>query len=197
MNPFYQLLPCPVCRTASSGPQGCCDGCAAELFDPEHGLYSLSLGTYEGALERAVRAYKFHGVRRLSQVFGQRLGASLQDSAWQPDLICAVPLHPQRFLQRGYNQSALVGRVAARGAGLPYRSLLRRVRTTRQQAKLGATARQQNVAGAFRSAALQGERVVLVDDVMTSGATVTECALALFGAGASKVYIATVARAEH
>lgn len=100
-------------------------------------------------------------------------------------------------MQRGYNQSALVARVAAKQTGLPYRPLLGRVRTTRQQAQLGAAARQENVAGAFRAAALSGEQVLLVDDVMTSGATVTECALTLFAAGAGRVYVATLARARH
>ncbi len=100
-------------------------------------------------------------------------------------------------MQRGFNQSALVARTAAKRSGLPHRPLLARVRTTRQQARLGAAERQGNVAGAFRSAPLAGERVLLVDDVMTSGATVTECALTLFAAGASRVYVATLARAQH
>ena len=127
---------------------------------------------------------------------GQSLAECLEASEWQVDVLCAVPLHPLRYMQRGYNQSALIARVAARERGLPYRPLLRRVRSTRQQARLGGTARQDNVTGAFRAAPLVGEQVVLVDDVMTSGATVTECALALFAAGAGRVYVATVARAQ-
>lgn len=193
---MYSLLTCPVCRTAGSGPQGCCARCAASLFAPHIGPFELSLGPYTGPLERAVRAYKFGGVRRLGQLFGTGVAESLEASAWPVDVLCAVPLHPLRYMQRGYNQSALVARVAARRRGLPYRPLLRRVRSTRQQARLGAAARQRNVAGAFYAAPLSGEGVVLVDDVMTSGATVTECALALFAAGAGRVYVATVARAQ-
>jgi ComF family protein len=192
---FYSLLRCPVCRTRSSGPKGCCAVCAASLFSPQIEPTTLSLGVYEGALERAIRAYKFHGVRRLSTLFGQELAEALKGLQEQPDVLCAVPLHPTRFMQRGYNQSALVGKVAASHAGLPYRALLRRTRATRQQAKLGVEARQGNVVGAFRAKPLEGERVLLIDDVMTSGATLTECALELFRAGAGRVYIATLARA--
>jgi len=193
---MYQLLKCPVCRAAGSGPLGLCARCAGSLLEPTIGAFELSLGPYSGPLERAVRAYKFGGVRRLGRLFGQGLADVLAASGWQADVICAVPLHPLRYMQRGYNQSALVARVAARQSGLPYRPLLRRVRATRQQARLGGAARQGNVAGAFRASPLEGERVVLVDDVMTSGATVTECALTLFTAGASRVYVATVARAH-
>ena len=193
---MYQLLRCPVCHSAGSGRRGCCAQCAASLFAPHIGPFELSLGPYTGPLEKAVRAYKFGGVRRLGQLFGTELADGLEASAWPIDVFCAVPLHPLRLLQRGYNQSAVVARAAARRSGLPYRPLLRRVRSTRQQARLGAAARQHNVAGAFRAAPLSGEQVVLVDDVMTSGATVTECALALFAAGAGRVYVATVARAR-
>lgn len=193
---MYQLFSCPICRSAGSGSQGLCERCAKSLLAPQLGAFELSLGVYGGTLEQAVRAYKFQGVRRLGQLFGVELAHSLEVSRWHVDMLCAVPLHPLRFMQRGYNQSAVVARAAAKEIGLPYRPLLRRVRSTRQQARLGATARQNNVAGAFRAAPLAGERVVLVDDVMTSGATVTECALALFAAGAGRVYVATVARAR-
>ena len=191
---FYQLLRCPVCRAARSGPLGCCARCASSLFAPTVGAFELSLGPYSGPLEQAIRAYKFQQTRRLGRLFGQALAETLRVAGWPLELVCAVPLHPLRQMQRGYNQSALVAEVAARHTGLPYRPLLRRVRTT-QQARLGAGARQRNVAGAFRCAPLSGEQVLLVDDVLTSGATVTECALTLFAAGAGRVYVATLARA--
>lgn len=193
---MYSLLRCPVCRGAGSGPQGLCSRCAATLLEPTVGAFELFLGSYEGALERAVRAYKFAGVRRLGGFFGAALADALTASVWEPDVLCAVPLHPVRFMQRGYNQSALVAQAAAKRSGLPYRALLRRVRATRQQARLGGGDRQGNVAGAFASSPLHGEKVALIDDVLTSGATVTECALTLLGAGASRVYVATIARAQ-
>ena len=192
---MYGLIRCPVCHTARSGRDGLCKRCAEGLFEPEIGPFELSLGVYGGRLERAVRAYKFHGTRQLGGFFGRQLAATLSAAAWPVDTFCAVPLHVTRYLHRGYNQSALVAQSAAARSGLPYRPLLRRVRTTQQQAKLGAAAREGNVSRAFYSQQLSGERVLLVDDVMTSGATVTECALTLLGAGAGQVYVATVARA--
>ena len=193
---MYSLLRCPVCRGAGSGPQGLCGRCREGLLEPLVSPFELSLGVYNGALERAVRAYKFGNVRRLGGFFGAALADALTASGWEADLLCAVPLHPVRFMQRGYNQSALLARAAAKGSGLPYRAVLKRVRSTRQQARLGGGDRQGNVAGAFVASALQGERVVLFDDVLTSGATATECALTLLGAGASRVYVATIARAQ-
>lgn len=106
-----------------------------------------------------------------------------------------MPLHTVRFMKRGYNQSALIGRALARELDLPYRSLLKRTRRTRQQAKLGRDARLTNLQNAFHAQPLRGEAVLLVDDVYTTGATVTECALELLCKGAGRVYIATVARA--
>lgn len=192
---MHGLIRCPVCHTAGSGRDGICKGCAEGLFEPEIGPFELSLGVYGGQLERAVRAYKFHGTRQLGGLFGRQLATTLAAAAWPVDTLCAVPLHVTRYLHRGYNQSALVAQSAAAHSGLTYRPLLRRVRTTQQQAKLGAAAREDNVSRAFHSQQLSGERVLLVDDVMTSGATVTECALTLLGAGAGQVYVATVARA--
>jgi ComF family protein len=170
-------------------------GCEASLFSPRVGTFTLTLGTYEGALARAVRALKFGGVRRLCQPFGARLALEVARAGWPIDTVCAVPLHPLRHLMRGYNQSALVAEVAAQHLRLPYRPIVRRTRRTRQQARLTAVARQDNVAGAFRCTPLAGEQVLLVDDVRTSGATATECALALFAAGAARVYLATLAAA--
>ena len=192
---MYGLIRCPVCRRAPSSYSGLCKGCADGLFEPQIGEFELSLGNYGGRLEQAVRAYKFHGTRQLGGLFGRQLAATLGQAAWPVDTLCAVPLHVTRYLHRGYNQSALVAQSAATRAALPYRSLLRRVRTTKQQAKLGGAAREDNVSGAFSSQRLSGERVLLVDDVMTSGATVTECALTLLEAGASQVYVAAIARA--
>jgi ComF family protein len=190
------LLRCPVCRAAAGGPLGLCARCQEGLLEPGVSPFDLSLGVYGGPLERAVRAYKFGGVRRLGRFFGVRLAELVERAEWPLDAVCAVPLYPLRYLQRGYNQSALIARVVAQQRGLPYRPLLRRVRATRQQARLGGSARGNNVAGAFRAAPLQGERVLLIDDVQTSGATATECALTLFTAGAGRVYVATVARAQ-
>ena len=192
---FCSLSRCPICKTRPSSAKGCCATCAAALFSPHIEGFELTLGRYEGRLERAVKAFKFRGVTRLGTLFGEVMAAEVRASGWTPGLICPLPLHASRHLERGYNQAAIITQAAAKRLGVPHRHAVKRVRATQQQARLGGTERQQNVTGAFRAAPLRGERVLLIDDVMTSGATLTECSLALLEAGASGVYIAAVAKA--
>ena len=116
-----------------------------------------------------------------------------------PDLVIPVPLHPKRLRQRGYNQAVLLGETMARQWRLPFcRTNLRRIRWTEPQIELPAAERRLNVKGAFAVASpglLRGKKVLLVDDVYTTGATVMECSRTLRRAGATAVFVATVARA--
>lgn len=192
----FLLMRCPLCRRRASSALGCCADCAKELFQPSSSADQLALGEYQGRLKQAVQALKFHHVTRLSRLFGKALAQAVRQQAWQVDLVCAVPLHLTRRLGRGYNQAAMIAKITARELAVPYRPVLYRRRPTRQQAKLGAVARQSNVAEAFGCRALNGERVLLIDDVITSGATITECSLALFDAGAHRVQVAAVALAK-
>lgn len=189
------LVRCPVCRASGSSLQGCCEQCLPTLFSPAVHDDELVLGAYQGSLERAIRALKFGRATRLSVLFGRTIAELVRQSRWQVDVVCPVPLHPVRQLTRGFNQSALIARQVARHLDLPCRNLLRRSRKTRQQARLTLKERQVNVAGAFRAKGVRGAEVLLVDDVITSGATTVECRLALFAAGASRVQLAAVARA--
>ena len=193
---FYSLSRCPICKTRPSSAEGCCSACAAALFSPHMEGFELALGRYEGRLERAIRAFKFHGVTRLGVLFGEEIASAVRGSGWRPDLICPLPLHTGRRLERGYNQSAVITRTAAQRLNVAHSHALGRTRATQQQARLGESERQQNVTGAFRAKPLRGERVLLVDDVTTSGATLTEGSLALLEAGASRVYLAVVAKAS-
>jgi ComF family protein len=112
------------------------------------------------------------------------------------DAIVPVPLFWRRRLQRGFNQSELLARGLARCTGIPAVNALRRVRPTPTQAGLSNSVRRQNVAQAFRSRSVQGKRILLIDDVMTTGATAASCALALKQAGARRVALLTVARVD-
>jgi len=192
----FQLQRCPLCRRRASSAVGCCASCADELFEPIADADQIVLGEYHGALKQAVLALKFRHVTRLSRLFGGALACAVRQQAWQVDLVAAVPLHLTRRLGRGYNQAALIAKMTARELAVPYRQVLYRRRPTRQQARLGAVARQANVAEAFGCRALGGERILLIDDVITSGATITECSLALFDAGARRVQVAAVALAK-
>jgi len=155
---------------------------------------------YNEASARLVLRYKFADRMEAAPAFAHwmvRAGAELLDGA---DLILPVPLHRKRLFSRRFNQSAELARRVARLAGLPFApNLLVRARATRPQIGLSGTARRRNVAGAFRladgaAAQLAEKVVVLVDDVMTTGATVEACARALNSAGAREVRVLSLAR---
>jgi ComF family protein len=155
----------------------------------------ITLGFYSGRLEKAVRAFKFHGTTRLSKLFASELAKAVGQSGWQVHSVCPVPLHWTRRLERGYNQSALIARALAKELALPYSPVLRRSKRTKQQAKLSKLERVSNVEAAFISKPCQG-RILLIDDVVTSGATTKVCIEALLAAGASDVKVAAIARAR-
>lgn len=154
---------------------------------------------YRGHVERLVQRFKFQGDlaagRVLATIYARRLAAM---AAPRPDLMVPVPLHPRRRLRRGFNQAALLARdLGAELGGLPWMEVLRRRRSTAAQSDLPADRRRGNVRGAF---ALRhwpdGARyIALVDDVMTTGSTLDECARVLLRAGAARVDVWIVARA--
>jgi len=126
-----------------------------------------------------------------------RAGAELLDDA---DMVAPVPLHRWRLLRRRYNQAALIAAGAAKKAGVAHvPDLLERHRATPIQGHLSASARARNVAGAFRlnprhQDRVKGARIVLVDDVLTTGATVSACARVLRRGGAARIDVLTLAR---
>ena len=115
-----------------------------------------------------------------------------------PELLLPVPLHLKRLRQRGFNQAVLLGEVLAKEWQVPMaRRLLKRTRWTEPQVNLTSKQRENNVRGAFELAhaeAVKGKRVMLVDDVVTTGSTVQECAKVLKKGGAASVHVVTVAR---
>ncbi len=160
----------------------------------------LSLGPYEGALRTLIHQLKYRAKRRVAGRLAELLVAEATAAGvLAPRVVLVpVPLHPRRLAERGFNQSELLAAAVARIAklGVQPRALVRR-KDTPPQTGLSAAARRRNVAGAFavrQRARIQARTVVLVDDVLTTGATARACAGALRQAGASAVHLLTVAR---
>ncbi len=153
----------------------------------------------KGSVRRAVHRLKYHRDLALAETLAGELLALVQSEGWAVEAVVPVPLGPMRRRERGYNQAALLAFPLALGLGVPYRGgALARTRETASQVGLGAAARRRNVAGAFavvQPQAVEGKILLLVDDVMTTGATLDAAASALKNAGARRVFAVTVARA--
>jgi ComF family protein len=154
-------------------------------------------------MREAIYGLKYHYIRDLALPLGEMLGEYYQNTPLPADVIVPVPLHRRRKRERGYNQSALLAQQLGAAVQIPVRlDLLRRHRYTRSQTRLNPQQRSQNVHGAFSCApqpgiaqAIAGRRLLLVDDVLTTGATLRECAQVLRDKGARSIWALTLARA--
>ena len=150
----------------------------------------FATGKHRHILRNAVRAFKYEGVTELVEPLAARLATALRQSNCQIDVIVPVPLFADREAERGYNQAALLGQHLSATMGVVYSAdILKRDRETSQQALLTQEERRSNVRDAFEaSEAAKGLAVLLVDDVVTTGSTLGECAIALKEKGAGAVY---------
>jgi ComF family protein len=151
-------------------------------------------------LREAIGLFKFHGAVHLDRPLAGFLAHRLEDvrQNYRPELLIAVPLHRRRLQMRTYNHALLLARELGRLWRIPSPArMLRRIRPTAPQQGLPADLRRRNLKGAFAlQHRLHGERVLLVDDVFTTGATVRECAATLLAGGAGQVGVAVLARAR-
>lgn len=191
---------CATCRTAFANPfpldeSGRCALCRAGVqgFDAAY-----SFGAYEGRLRELIHLFKFEGVRTLAAPLAAFLAAACPRDE-RVDALVPMPLHWRRRWQRGFNQAGLLAAELGRRLGIPVLGAVRRVRATAPQSGLTNARRRANVARAFlpsRRCALRGLRLLLVDDVLTTGATAAACSRALRSAGAAYVAVLTLARAD-
>ena len=151
---------------------------------------------FEGNLRKAIHAFKYEHRPELARVLGGLLSGYLCANPLPADAVTAVPLHSTRERARGYNQALLLARAVAAQCNLPvWEDTLRRTRATRSQIELDAVERHANVKDAFFAAErVAGKRLLLIDDVCTTGATMDECSIALKQRGEKSVWGLALAR---
>ncbi len=155
---------------------------------------AICFGIYDGTLSEAINLFKFHGIKRLSRPLGELL---LEFNISGIDAIVPVPLSVGGLRNRGFNQSLLLAKAVSDDTGIPLiMDGLRKQTETPPQVGLPAKDRTKNLKGAFMATKqFNDKRVMLVDDVMTTGATANECSRQLLRSGAAEVVVMTLARA--
>jgi ComF family protein len=197
-KPFEAEFFCVSCKTpfvnrAPLDEAGQCALCRLGMkgFDAVY-----TYGSYEGTLRKLVHLFKYGRMELLSKRFGVMLATALpREVAF--DVVVPMPLHWRKRWARGFNQSELLAKEIGRRWGAAVSNVARRKKNTTAQAGLTNAKRRANVEGAFEiRGRLDGKHVLLVDDVMTTGATASACARALKGAGAARVTLLTLARTD-
>jgi ComF family protein len=191
---------CEACRTpfaddSSLDANGLCAVCRSELpkFDSAY-----SFGAYDGVLRKLIHLFKYGKVETLAQPLGQLLVQALPLEE-RFEVVIAMPMHPWKKWQRGFNQSELLAEPVARRLGLKLCRNLRRSRVTKPQAGLNEAERRENLKDSFvvkRPEEVAGKRVLLVDDVFTTGATLRAAGKALKSANVRRVSALTLARVD-
>lgn len=202
---------CSGCRSDLRWIVAACRRCAVPLAGSA--TQSLTCGTcqqrppsftrvgaplhYEFPIDATIKALKFNGRIDLAPMFGELLLPWLVEHGDCVDALVPVPLHRWRQARRGYNQADELAAVLSRLSGLPVLRAAHRCRATSSQSELSGAARRVNVRGAFRvTERLDGEHLLLIDDVMTTGATCEELAKLLLRCGAASVSVLCIARAS-
>jgi ComF family protein len=191
-----------LCRRID--PLACCLRCGAPRDRPAAQCWrchtwpptleaARAVYLFDGPAQLAVHKLKYGNERARAEWGGQALAEAYRQLAWQANLIVPAPLHLQRRRHRGYNQSELLARALGKLVATPVENALERQRNTRPQVGLSGPERLRNVAGAMAARRdLTGLRIVLIDDVATTGATLLDCARACRAAGASSVRALTL-----
>jgi len=188
----------PVCQRCGDVLDAMATLCSRCIQTPPSFLAMRTWAVFDGPLRNALHRLKYKGDIALGEVLVRPLIIIFQNLKWEVDLVTAVPIGVARRAERGYNQAALLALPLAMGCGITYEPhALVKVRDTRSQVGLTAVQRRENVSGAFQAGAkyVSEKRVLVVDDVTTSGATLEACSSALLKAGAREVFGLTLTRA--
>lgn len=199
---------CILCRDfMEPGYPGICPRCQESMRQTEKGSMKkgdffagcVSALYYEGAVKSAIQRYKFRGAQAYSHVFGELVAERIYEQYGQDyDVLTWVPLSYDRRRHRGYDQTERIAREAARRlCRKPVRTLRKKLGVKPQSRSGSPEQRRANIAGAYRvidPALVKGKRILLIDDIITSGSTLSECAKTLLLAGAEEVLCASLAR---
>ncbi len=170
---------------------GVCEDCKASLpaFD-----FARSVCSFAPPAQTLVHSLKFGGKTYLVDYISEEITALFMREGIRADIVIGIPMSEKERRRRGFNQAFLLAEKVAEKTGKPYAEVLQKVRETKRQAKLGRRARRENLKGAFRvvdKSQVSGKRVLIVDDVLTTGATASEAAERLKKAGAKAVFVVT------
>ena len=188
---------CPGCGGELSGILAVCPDCLKSPKRPW--TRAIAAMRMDGGAEELIYKFKYRGRPELARVIGTMVARALAETELKADAICPTPLHWTRLLTRGYNQAALLSEAISGISGIPLVHALKRVRPTGHQARLKRSARFENLKGAFSvpdSTLCQKRTILLVDDVMTTGSTLSAAADALLAAGAKEIFVLIAARRQ-
>ena len=198
---FIHSSLCPCCGIPFAGDDGGRHLCNDCIVSKSVYVAARAVGRYETTLPEAIHRFKCNGRTHISEILGKLVAefAYPTFNIGEYSLIMPVPLHPKRLRERGFNQSVILAREVARRVHIPLDSMaLKRHVYTEPRISLGRKERETNVHGVFPiadSGKVKGERIILVDDVYTSGSTVKECVRVLMKNRAERVVVLTLARA--
>ena len=198
---------CPFCRRIlHSSNELLCQDCLRSFASiPASGYRReipnircvLAPFSYEGAVRESLHRYKFSGVTAYARTYAEFIGKCIDENRFSCDIITWVPLSRKRLRKRGYDQARLIADELAKRQGLKSMPLLKKTIDTKPQSLTGSEEkRKANASGAYAcpdTAAVAGKRILLVDDIVTTGATLSECAKILKAAGAAEVIGAAAA----
>ena len=192
---FCQSCKIPFVEVHALDDDGLCTVCRTGLVNFDS---AYSFGSYEGSLQKLIHLFKYGKVERLADPLRQLLLRALPRNG-NFDLVLAMPMHWRKQWARGFNQAELLALPVAKRFGLKLSTHLRRSRFTQSQAGLDESERQLNLEDSFvvrRPEQIRGKRLLLIDDVLTTGATLRAAAEALKSAGAARVSVLTLARVD-
>lgn len=198
---------CVLCRAFLSKEEtDLCRDCRTDQPEYRYGRKKIqyvsdltALWMYEGHVRSSLHRYKFNGARHYAPVYGRLLAMRVQKDLPVPDVITWAPISDKRRRRRGFDQGELLASAVAEELNIPAEKLLQKIRDNPPNSTLKTQPeRRANVLGVYKAAAqeqIRGRRVLLLDDIVTTGATASECARVLMTAGAEEIYFAALAAA--